>query len=255
MRDPSSLIPAPRRVAAWLLLGLLAGTAALAAPAALAEAERIPEFRAEYEVKYGRLTLGTSRLELEYLGDDRYRYEMFVRPRGLARAVLGTNLTDISEGRVLEDGTLRPERFIHKREGRDERHEEITFDHDAGQVTFEDGERIDLEEGAVDRLLPQLLIMRDLSATFDRVLTYRIADDAEISDYSFERKGRERVSVAAGSYRAERIQRVRDGDSSRESNAWVYRRMHNLPVKIEHADSGRTFVMELTDVSGPIRDD
>ncbi|ABM61494.1 DUF3108 domain-containing protein [Halorhodospira halophila] len=255
MRAPSKRTFSVQRAAAWLILGLLTATTSLAAPAAAAEAERIPEFRAEYEVKYGRLTLGTSRLELEYLGDDRYRYEMFVRPRGLARAVLGTDLTDISEGQVLADGTLRPDRFVHKREGRDERHEAITFDHDAGKVTFADGTAIDLEEGAVDRLLPQLLIMRDLSATFDRVLTYRIADDEEISDYSFERKGRERVSVAAGSYRAERIQRVRDGDSSRESNAWVYRRLHNLPVKIEHADSGRTFVMELTEVSGPIQDD
>ena len=235
-----------------LAAALLAG--GLSAPAAAAGDERIPAFRAEYEVRYGRLTLGESRLELEYIGDDRYRYEMHVRPRGIARAVLRTDLTDISEGRVAGDGSLEPERFTHKRSGRSEREETVVFDAETTTIRFDDGETLDWEDGAVDRLLPQLLIMRDLAGTIERKLTYRIADDGEISDYTLERKGRERVSVPAGSYRAERVQRVREGDSDRESNAWVYRRWSNLPVKIEHIDSGRTFVMELTEVSGPIRD-
>ncbi|MFW6380353.1 MAG: DUF3108 domain-containing protein [Halorhodospira sp.] len=239
-------------VMAALTLALLPAGGTEQAAAESAEVP-IPAFRAEYEVRYGRMTLGRSRLELSYPDDGaRYRYKMFVTPTGLARLILGTELIDVSEGRVLADGTLRPERFVHRREGRDERRDTIRFDYEADKVTFEDGTALPLEDGAVDRLLPQLLIMRDLSATFEQVLTYRIADDEEISDYSFERQGRERVSVPAGSYRAERIQRVREDGSSRESNAWVYRRLHNLPVKIEHVESGRTFEMELKSVEGPI---
>jgi len=255
---------APRRAALRLAAGALAAALAAAGPAAGEEpaapadkaAERIPAFQATYKVRYGRLTLGKSRLDLAYRdGGDRYRYEMYVEPTGLARLVLGTDLRDVSEGRVLADGTLRPERFVHTREGRDERREVIRFDHEADKVTFQGGETLALEAGAVDRLLPQLLIMRDLAARrFQDVLTYRIAEDGEISDYAFERQGRERVSVPAGSYRAERIHRVREGDSDRASNAWVYRRLHNLPVKIEHVDDGRTFIMELKSVAGPITD-
>lgn len=250
----SSTPPGPRRAAARLAAAALAAACLAAAPAALAaEAERIPAFEATYKVKYGRLTLGKSRLELAYRdGGDRYRYEMYVEPTGLARLVLGTDMRDISEGRVLADGQMRPERFVHEREGRDERHEEIRFDHEAGEVTFQGGETRALEAGTVDRLLPQLLIMQDLAASFQDVHTYRIAEDGEISDYAFERQGRERVSVPAGSYRAKRIHRVREGDSDRESNAWLYPRLHNLPVKIEHVDDGRTFVMELQEVEGPI---
>ena len=238
-----------------LALAAATGAALVAGIGAAAAADPpIPAFEAEYQVKYGRLTLGESRLELSYPEPGQYRYEMYLAPRGLARAILGTDLTDISEGRVADDGALVPERFIHKREGRDERHEETRFDREAERIHFPDAEAIALEDGAVDRLLPQLLIMRDLAETFDQVLAYRIADDGEISEYRFERQGRERVSVPFGSQRAERLQRVREGDSDRESNAWVYPRMSNLPLKIEHIADGRTFVMELKEVSGPITD-
>lgn len=208
---------------------------------------RIPPFFAEYAVTLGRLTLGHSTLELTYPETDRFRYEMFVSPSGLARMILGTDYTDITEGRITEAGKLEPERFRHEREGRDERVEEIVFDREAGVVRFDGEEELEWSPEYVDRLLPQLLIMRDLSGRIGETLRYAIADGGEVSDYTFRAMGRERVSVDAGRFRAERIKRVRD-NGDRESNAWVDPEQYNLPVKIEHVAGGRTFIMELKSV-------
>ncbi|MCG5531428.1 DUF3108 domain-containing protein [Halorhodospira halochloris] len=214
------------------------------------QTEPIPAFFAEYDVKYGVFTLGSSTLELSYPRPDRYRYQMFVAPQGIARTALGTDYTDTSEGRLTASGRPRPDYFLHEREGRDEKVEDIIFDRDAGKIHFDDGESIELQEHYVDRLLPQMLIMRDLMHSEDDELTYAIVDGGDVKEYTFKRMGREEIRVAAGRFEALRIKMRRDDDE--ESSAWVDPQRHNLPLKIEHIASGQTLVMELRSVSGDL---
>ncbi len=253
----SSRFSAHRLLAAAALL--LAGL--LSAGAAAATDERIPAFEAEYVVKYGRMTIGEGTLSLSYPEDGRYRYRLYVTPRGLARLLVGIDLTEVSAGRIEAGGALAPERYVHRREGRSERHEALRFERRQGDDGDEDQLRVHLPGGkekavaadTVDRLLPQLLMMRDLEASGRKAFTYRVVDeDGELSDYTLRRQGREHISVAAGDFRAERIQRIRGQGSSRETRAWVDPRRHNLPLRIEHTTDGRTFVMELEAVHGPI---
>lgn len=247
-------IPLPRRLAAaaLLLAGLLGAGAAAAG-------ERIPAFEAEYVVKYGRMPIGEGTLSLSYPEDGRYRYRLYVTPRGIARLLIGIDLTEVSAGRIGPDGTLAPERYVHRHEGRSERRETVRFerrdsgDGEALRLRLPGGEVKAVAADTVDRLLPQLLMMRDLEASGREAFTYRVVDeDGELSDYTLRRQGRERISVKAGEFRAERIRRIRGQGSSRETRAWVDPRRHNLPLRIEHTTDGRTFVMELEAVRGAI---
>lgn len=218
---------------------------------AIEAGERIPAFYAEYAVKYGILTLGRSTLELKYPQPRSYRYRMFVAPQGMARALLGTNYTDTSAGRITKIGALRPEHFRHERDGREEKVEEIIFAHDAGEIRFDDKPSIELQPQHVDRLLPQLLIMRDLLRGDRDKLTYSIVDGGKVKEYTFRRLGREEIHVPAGSFEAEKIRLHRD-DAAKESNAWLDPQRHNLPLKIEHIAGGQRLVMELRAVEGEL---
>lgn len=237
-----------------LAAGSLAGGAWAADQDSAKATQRIPPFAAEYAVKYGILTLGRSTLELEYPAEHSYRYQMFVAPQGIARAALGTDYTDTSEGRITAGGELRPEHFRHEREGRDNQIEDVIFDHEADVIHFDGAKTLDLEPDYVDRLLPQLLIMRDLLDTERDQLTYSIVDDGEVNEYTFKRLGREEISVPAGNFTAIRIQLHR-ADADKESNAWVDPQRHNLPLKIEHIAGGQTLVMELRSVEGELTND
>lgn len=210
-----------------------------------------PAFEAEYVVKYGRMTLGEGRFELDYPETDRYTYRLEIEPRGLARMFLRGGVTEESTGRVV-DGRLQPERYTYERTGSRERTNTVTFDHDAGRATFNGGSRIDLEEGEVfDRLVPQVLLMTDLAGLDGDEITYRVADDEELRDYTMRRSSADPVEVEAGRFDVTEVERVRSG-SDRTTRIWVAPELQYLPVKGEHESGGRTLTLELRRLEGPL---
>lgn len=231
-----------------LALGLLLGPAvAWALPS---------EFSARYEVNHAGFTLGEARTHFERIGEDRYRYSSLTRPLGIASLFYRVEVTEVSEGRITEQG-FRPELYLYDRRGRGERKARITFDWDEQRVeNTVDGQawNMDIPENALDRMVSQLQLMHDL-ANDDDELSYRIADGRRrILEFDFELQGRERIKTAYGRLEAVKITRIED-DRDRATTFWCAPSLDYLPVRIDHRDKNDTFSMTLQELDGfPIRE-
>lgn len=214
-----------------------------------------PAFEAEYSVHYGHMTVGVAHFSLRYPASDRYEYRLALEPRGLVRVIMRGEVEEYSEGRVV-DGRLKPEHYRYEQTGSRERLREVSFDYDDMTAVFDGDKRVSLgdEPGEVlDRIVPQVMLMVDLPTLDGREITYRVADDDEISGYTMRLRGEDRVRVEAGRFDVKEVRRVRR-DSDRSTRIWVAPELHHLPVKGEHESSGRTFELRLRSVSGAVTD-
>ncbi|WJW76060.1 DUF3108 domain-containing protein [Thiohalobacter sp. IOR34] len=241
MRD--NRLPALFNLLAGVLLALLAPLQAVRA-----ESELRP-FEAVYRLKVNRLTIGEQRLQLERLGDGRYRLSSHTRPIGIGILFRSDRLSESSEFELL-DGRLRPIEYRFDRSGgRKERHARLSFDWAQGQVTNDvagHAWRMDIPPGTLDKLSVQLALMLDLQQE-RRELRYAIADGGRLKTFEFRIIGEESVRLPGGDYPAIKLQRLRK-DQDRTTYLWCAPALGYLPVQleqIEHED-GLVYLSQLT---------
>ncbi len=210
----------------------------------------LPPFAAQYRVHMGAFTIGEGWFRFERPEADRYRYEVTTTPRGIVRMAYRDETREVSEGWVGENG-FRPERYEYERTGRRDEQETLLFDWDAGIARDADSNwEIDLSDGIKDRVVTTLALMQDLARGRSGDLSYRVADDGDIDEYTFRLTGEETVETPVGTYEAIKYVRVREG-SSRETRVWSAPELHYLPVRVEHVESdGTTFRMTLDHLEG-----
>lgn len=233
---------------------LLALTLLLATAGAAAEFTAPPDYRAEYELNKGPLTLGRATLEFQRLAGERYLYRMYTRPTGMASLFYDDRIHEHSRGRITADG-FRPERYVYRRSGDDKAREaELTFDWEANEVFNDVGDHpwhLDIPPDTLDRVVSPLQLMHDLAERGDRdTLTYRIADGGKLKTYTLSIAGEETVDTPAGRFRTLKVVR-RDEDGERETRLWCAPALGYLAVKVEQweEDDG-TVELLLREVEG-----
>ncbi len=228
------------------LAGLAAGAAVLAAPAP----KELQPFIALYEVKYGRMGIGDSRLELQRAdGPGRWVLKSEADASGLARLIAGNTLVQTSTI-LVEAGEVRPLRFKFD-DGQERKQEDIElgFDWATRRVTgTAKGELVDLplEANAQDPVSNQLAAMLDLlqGRQPEPYAMYDSPKGPKVYAYRFVK--REPLETAAGTFDTVVYATSREG-SSRETMLWLAPALGYLAVQVESYRKGkRGFSMYLS---------
>lgn len=228
-----------------LLLGCAVGAVAAAPPA-----ETPPAFSARYHVAAAGFPVGVMERTFERLPNGRFRFWSLTRAQGLAALFRRERVEESSEGRIVEDGRLEPDRYLYLRQGGKPKTVDIAFDWSVPRVinTVNDQRwNLAIPPGTVDRLVYQLLIMQDVAGSGGAALVYPVADGGKLKTYRFEHAGEESVKVPLGVFATIRLERRYEKADTRAS-VWVAPALHHLPVRVVHHENGITTRVSLESV-------
>lgn len=100
-----------------------------------------------------------------------------------------------------------------------------------------------------DKLSYQLQLALDVAAG-KKVLNYQVADGKRIREYKFSVAGREVLQTPLGKIETIKVQRVREGDSDRETSIWFAPEWNYALVKLmQQEEDGKTYQISLTKLS------
>ena len=217
---------------AFGMLGILAA-APVAADSALAP------FVAEYDVRYGRMAVGTSRTELAE-SNGRWSLESTSTASGFARVIASGTLRQRSEFDLLAEGP-RPRRYtFDDGTGRTSRDITLEFDWQAGRVrgTAEDAP-VDLATvaGLQDAASMQALVLARLRAGREPGTIAMIEKD-KVKYYRYTLLRRETLKTAIGDVETVVYRSARDG-SGRETLTWHAPKLGFAAVQAEQRIDGK----------------
>ncbi len=212
---------------------------ALVAASAGAADEVLAPFVAEYDVRYGRMAVGSSRTALSRSGD-RWTMESTSTATGFARLIAGGTLRQHSEFELLPDGP-RPLNYSFddgtKRTNRDV---SLRFDWQAGRVrgTAED-EPVDLDtvESLQDAASMQALVLARLRAGREPGTIAMIEKD-KVKYYRYTLLRSEKLATAIGELETVVYRSAREG-SERETLTWHAPDLGYAAVQAEQRVDGK----------------
>lgn len=234
-------------VVAWLLALFCLPSAAHAEDGPL-----LRPFTAVYTVHRDDIgVIGENQRTLSTGKDGRYVYESVARATGWVAWMFKDEVVERSTW-TYADSHIRPLEYIYDRSrGRTQRRVRLAFDWERKLVTNtigKDAWRMPIPEGAQDKLVYQLSLMRDMQRPNRPSLTYRIADGGTLKTYQFAVLGEEDISTPLGKLRTIKIERIND---KRDTTVWLAPRLQYLPVRIRQTDKdGSELSMQLKSLAG-----
>jgi hypothetical protein len=218
-----------------MVLGVLA---ILAAAPAAADRALVP-FVAEYDVRYGRMAVGTMRTELAG-SDARWTLETTSVASGFARVIASGTLRQHSEFDLLAEGP-RPRRYTFD-DGTDRTGRDIAleFDWRAGRVrgTAEDAPvELATVAGLQDAASMQALVLARLR-TGREPGTIAMIEKDKVKYYRYTLLRRETLKTAVGDLETVVYRSARDG-SERETLTWHAPKLGFAAVQAEQRIGGK----------------
>ncbi len=214
--------------AAALLLGSLPVQAGVLSP-----------YKAVYELSRGKMMLGDTTFTLERDGGRCYRLHGVAEPMGLAALLAGKT---VEESRFCEvDGRLRAQSYKREQENGDkDDNYSLRFDWGNQMVRTNGGASRELPPDGLDRGLMEITLRRLLKQAGgeapDQPFVFLLVEDDEITPYSLQVTGREKVSTPAGRFDTVKVERLNPG--KREMRLWLAPALDYLPVKLERQKKG-----------------
>jgi hypothetical protein len=230
---------------------LLAGWTALQPGFVRAAAEQpLKSYRAEYRVSMGNLVIGRANITLRLSGEGRYTYRAYTTPVGLAAVFRNDEITEQSQGRVVNDSII-PSHYLytHKRPKRT-RQVNLDFDWQAGKVANQSADShwsMEIPEGTQDKFSQQLALMLALYRG-DKAAEYQVADGGLLKRYRYTEISREPVATESGEYQAIKLARNK-GDRPSRATFWFAPNLNFLPVRVTKHEKDGDYVMELVSVT------
>lgn len=224
-----------------LALGLVALMSTIPLPAADAAEVALAPFVAEYDVRYGRMAVGTSRTELSRAAQPgRWIIESRSTATGLARVIASGTLKQRSTF-DFEAAGLRPQSYLFD-DGTDRTSRDVTleFDWQNGRVrgTAEDEPvEVPIIPGLQDAASMQALVLARLQAGAEPGTVSMIEKD-KIKHYRYTFLRRETLKTAIGEYETVVYRSARDG-SERETISWHAPKLGFAVVQAEQRTGGK----------------
>ena len=220
-----------------LAIGLFVLMSAVSATAGAEEA--LAPFVADYDVRYGRMGVGTSRTELSRAGS-RWVMQSTTNATGLARLIASGTLKQRSEFDLLADGP-QPASYLFD-DGTDDTDHDVkfTFDWHAGRVrgTAED-RAVDIATvpGLQDPACMQALVLARLRAGQEPGTVAMIEKD-KVKYYRYTLLRRETLKTAIGDVETVVYRAARDG-SDRETLTWYAPKLGFAAVQAQQLTDGK----------------
>ncbi|MFZ2506843.1 MAG: DUF3108 domain-containing protein [Steroidobacteraceae bacterium] len=220
---------------------MLAAMMSSNADPASAEATPLAPYIAEYDVKYGNYSVGTSRTELRRSSaPDAWQIESRTTARGLARLIAGGTLVQSSIFQ-LEADALRPHSYrFDDGTKRSDRDIALDFDWVAGRVSgTAEGKAVDIESesGLQDAASMQACVQWRLNRGIEPGVIAMIEKD-RVKYYHYTLLRRERLTTAIGEFDTLVYRSAREG-KSRETLLWYAPALGNVTVQAEQRQDGK----------------
>lgn len=209
-----------------------------------------PPFTAKYDLYAKGIKVGEGTRKLFSVSKGKLRFESIGETSGLIGFFRKIRLEEWTEF-THTAAKIRPLEYIYNQTGKKTRYSHIEFDWTKNiAINLHKGKtmKIPLEEGTLDKLLYQVVLMRDLKQG-KRQLEYKIADKGKIRVYQPAFVGTERIKTGRGELETHRYERT-SSNKKRRTTFWCAPSLHYLPVQVEHVDDGDVFKMVLQSVQG-----
>ncbi|WP_227006659.1 DUF3108 domain-containing protein [Shewanella donghaensis] len=191
---------------------------------------------AEYRVFYGSIELGKARFQLPKSDNGYYNY----RFDSDVSLLMLSDVRNINSEFQLEDGELKPIRYMSKRSGTGSDYTEQTVfapGQDVIHTIYKDErEKLPFANDIFDPLVSQLQFRMDLYHNPDS-LKYKMVKEKELDDYEFKVVGKEQVIIDSGTYQTIKIEVVRKS-KKRQTFFWMAPDLNYLPVRLSHFSKG-----------------
>jgi hypothetical protein len=209
---------------------------AAAQPAEVPQDAGIAPFSAHYVAEWKGITVGSSDLQLQQDGPDRYLYKWTISARGIFRIVYSSDLTQKSWFSVVADH-VRPERY-RAEEGASS--VSLDFDWDAGHARgMSENKPVDLQlkDGAQDLMSIQIEVMLDLK-NGNLPALFHIVDKDQLKDFVYSREGTATIRTAIGQLDTVIVSSRRSGND-RILRMWFAPSLGFVPVQAERSRDGK----------------
>jgi len=207
-----------------------------------------PPFTAEYKVYAKGFSVGKGTRTLTRLKKGKFLFKTVAETTGFLSFFKKIRIEEQSLFTRTKSGKIRPLKYSYRQTGSRKRTNEVIFYWSKGiaKNTFKGQTKmIALQEGTLDRLLYQLVLMQDLKQG-KRKLKYLVADKGKIKEYTPKFIGNERVETGMGKLNSLKYMRV---SNKRRTTLWCAPALHYLPVQVEHVEAdGDVFSMLLQSV-------
>ena len=219
----------------------LAAIAAVNAYSALAEEPQLAPFIADYYVKYGSMSVGTSRTELRRADTPgQWLIESRSKASGLARLIAGGTLVQRSTFQLEADG-MRPLSYRFDDGTKQSKHDiSLDFDWGTGRVKgIAEGAAVDIavETDLQDAASMQAFVLLRLNGGTEPGMVAMIEKDS-VKYYHYTLLRRERLKTALGELDTLLYRSARDG-STREILLWYAPALGNVTVQAEQRRDGK----------------
>jgi hypothetical protein len=230
-----------------ILLGM-STMAALLLAGLPARAQGLPDHMVlVYSVTYGGIPLGEVVKRLTREGEV-YRSTSVTAASGLGRLLTQDTVNEEGSFKVVGERLL-PLSYRQQREGSKDYVRTVSFDWDAGTLTFADGHQVPLPQETQDsNSIVYAMMLKPLESDTPQVI--HLTDGKRLSRYTYRRAGTERLDTPLGPLDTIRIER-RKPDNKEVVTIWVAPARHNLPVKLVKERAGNpTTALVIKSVEG-----
>ncbi len=212
-----------------------------------------PRFEAVYSLHTKGIKVAEMTRELETAVGGGFVFRSETVATGLVGLFRREHVTERSHWEFAGD-QVQPLLYRYERSGgKRDRVVSVDFDPDKSEVlnTYNDKTwRMAVPDGVLDKLLYQLVMMRDLATAADGTYSYAIADGGKVKTYRYETRGSEAVETPLGTFEAVIIERNSES-SAKRTRIWCARALNYLPVRVEHRDKkGNETVARLESLQG-----
>jgi hypothetical protein len=210
-----------------------------------------PLFTADYTLYAKGFPMGEGTRSLKMRPDGAFVFESLGETSGLVSLF---KKIYIEERTVFtrKDGKIRPLEYTYRQTGYKSRLNTISFDwmKQVAIHTFKNQtKKFSLEEGTLDKLLYQVVLMEELKQG-KRELEYKVVRKGKIKIYKPTLLGEEKVDTGIGSLKTLKYERY-STNQKRHTTLWCAPNLHYLPVQVEHVEpDGDVFSMVLRSVRG-----
>jgi hypothetical protein len=200
-------------------------------------------FTATYNVSQGGQPMGVAIVSLRAAGHGEWIYSKDIKGTGGLAAVLGASVRETSRFRWKGDVPEAISYDYRLQTGIRNKRRHLTVDWAKRQVTVDEGkgaQTYPASPGMVERNTTALalgLALRD----GEQQVALPVAVRQQVQTQHFEVPGKETITVPAGRFSAERVDRT---DAERGFSAWYAPARYPLPVKLSQQDGGN-ITMEL----------
>lgn len=226
--------------------------ALVAVPAAAADWAQ--PYEAVYEASYGPLGMAKVTYRLEKTGGEEWLFQSSAEAVGWLSWLYSDQLSERSHFRLLGDNIVPLAYSARRQGGETEEQETVRFNPTESTALADDRGtppvQLDLPPGAVDRMLLQLVLRREIAEGRSQV-RISFVDGDEVERYAFAVTGEESVRVPAGRYQTVRVERT---DKSKKSTVfWLAPALGHLPVRLDQVKSGRPTLRLLLKAYRPLQ--